>query len=461
MGTFLTFLGGVGTVTGSRTLVEYGDHRILVDAGMFQGPRDIRRRNWDPFPRDPATIDAVVLTHAHLDHCGYLPALVRDGYEGPVYCTPNSAELIAIVLRDSARLQEEDTEYAKKKGYSRHAQPRPLYDSEDAERALGLIHTVDFDTPFHPADGFTATFTPAGHILGAAILTVRTDEGKSVVFSGDLGRDNHPLLRPPAHPMHADALVLESTYGDRRHETEVEGLERLADAIRRTLQRGGTVVIPAFAVDRTEVILKALRDLMGQQRIPQVPIHVDSPMALAALDVYRRAIADGDPEVRSGIVAVGPECIVPPNVHAASTPEQSMLLDRGGKHIIVSASGMGTGGRVVHHLKAVLPRPECTVILAGFQAVGTPGRMLLEGAQQMKFHGSYLRVRAEIVDIGSFSVHADADELIDWLGFMSPLPDQVFVNHGEPEAAAVLAQRIEDELDVVAVIPDQGERVRV
>ncbi len=461
MGTFLTFLGGVGTVTGSRTLMEYGDHRILVDAGMFQGPRDIRRRNWDPFPRDPATIDAVVLTHAHLDHCGYLPALVRDGYGGPVYCTPNSAELIAIVLRDSARLQEEDTEYAKKKGYSRHAQPRPLYDSEDAERALGLIQTVDFDTPFHPAEGFTATFTPAGHILGAAILTVLTDEGKSIVFSGDLGRDNHPLLDAPAHPVHADALVLESTYGDRDHESEAAGLERLADAIRRTIQRGGTVVIPAFAVDRTEVILKALRDLMGQQRIPQVPIHVDSPMALAALEVYRQAIADGDSEIRSGIVAAGPDCIVPPDVHAASTPEQSMLLDRGGKHIIVSASGMGTGGRVVHHLKAVLPRPECTVILAGFQAVGTPGRMLLEGAQQIKFHGSYIRVRAEIVDIGSFSVHADADELIEWLGFMSPLPVQVFVNHGEPEAAAALAQRIEDELDVVAVIPDQGERVRV
>ncbi len=461
MGTFLTFLGGVGTVTGSRTLVESGDHRILVDAGMFQGLRDIRRRNWDPFPRDPATIDAVVLTHAHLDHCGYLPALVRDGYEGPVYCTPNSAELVAIVLRDSARLQEEDTAYAKKKGYSRHAQPRPLYDSEDAERALGLIQTVDFDTPFHPAEGFTATFTPAGHILGAAILTVLTDEGKSIVFSGDLGRDNHPLLDAPAHPVHADALVLESTYGDRDHESEAAGLERLADAIRRTIQRGGTVVIPAFAVDRTEVILKALRDLMGQQRIPQVPIHVDSPMALAALEVYRQAIADGDSEIRSGIVAAGPDCIVPPDVHAASTPEQSMLLDRGGKHIIVSASGMGTGGRVVHHLKAVLPRPECTVILAGFQAVGTPGRMLLEGAQQIKFHGSYIRVRAEIVDIGSFSVHADADELIEWLGFMSPLPVQVFVNHGEPEAAAALAQRIEDELDVVAVIPDQGERVRV
>jgi len=461
MGTFCSFLGGVGTVTGSRTLVEYDDHRVLVDTGMFQGPREIRRRNWDPFPRDPTTIDAVIISHAHLDHCGYLPALVRDGYAGPVYCTPNSAELIAIVLRDSARLQEEDTAYAVKKGYSRHAQPRALYDSEDAEHALDLIQTIDFDTPFAPTPGFTATFTPAGHILGAAILTLRSDEGRSVVFSGDLGRDNHPLLRAPAHPAHADAVVLESTYGDRQHEPDEEGLERLADAIRRTFQRGGTVVIPAFAVDRTEVILKALRDLMGQQRIPQVPIHVDSPMALAALDVYRSSIADGDPEVRSGIIASGPECIVPPNVHAASTPEQSMMLDRGGKHIIVSASGMGTGGRVVHHLKALLPRPECTVILAGFQAVGTPGRMLLEGVQEMKFHGSYVRVRAEVVDIGSFSVHADADELIEWLGFMSPPPDQVFINHGEADAAAALAARIESELDLVAVTPDQGERIAI
>jgi len=461
MGTFLTFLGGVGTVTGSRTLLEYADSYVLVDAGMFQGPRDIRSRNWDPFPRDPAAIDAVVLTHAHLDHCGYLPALVRDGFTGPVYCTPNTAELAAIVMRDSARLQEEDTAYARKKGYSRHAQPRPLYDSDDAEKAISMLTTREFGHTFDAAPGVLAAFSPAGHILGAAVLTISTDNGRTVVFSGDLGRDNHPLLRAPVPPPHADAVVLESTYGDRAHEEEASGLERMADAIRRTIGRGGTVVIPAFAVDRTEVILKALRDLMDQQRIPQVPIHVDSPMALAALSVYRQAITDGDPEIRSAIVTEGPDCIVPSHVYEATTPEDSMQLDRGGKHIIVSASGMGTGGRVVHHLKALLPRPECTVILAGFQAVGTPGRLLLEGAQEMKFHGQYVRVRAEIVDVGSFSVHADADELIDWLAHIQPPPAQVFINHGEADAAAALTARIEQELDLVAVMPEQGERVRV
>ena len=461
MSTFLTFLGGVGTVTGSRTLVEFGDHTVLVDAGMFQGPREIRRRNWDAFPCDPSSLDAIVLTHAHLDHCGYLPALVRDGYVGPAFCTSNTAELAAIVMRDSARLQEEDTTYARKKGYSRHAQPRPLYDLDDAERAIALLSVVDFGSTFELASGLQATFAPAGHILGAAVLTVTTAEGRTIAFSGDLGRDNHPLLRAPSPPLHADAVVLESTYGDRVHEDEEVGLERMADAIRRTIARGGTVVIPAFAVDRTEVILKALRDLMGQQRIPQVPIHVDSPMALAALGVYRRAIDDGDPEIRSAIVANGPDCIVPPHVYEATTPEESMRLDRGGKHIIVSASGMGSGGRVVHHLKALLPRPECTVILAGFQAVGTPGRLLLEGAQEMKFHGTYVRVRAEIVDVGSFSVHADADELVAWLARMQPPPAQVFINHGEPEASAALAARIERELDLAAVMPEQGERVRV
>jgi metallo-beta-lactamase family protein len=460
MGTFLTFLGAVGTVTGSRTLVEHSDRTVLVDCGLFQGPREIRRRNWEPFPRDPATLDAIVLTHAHLDHCGYLPALVRDGYGGPVYCTPNTAALAAIVLRDSARLQEEDTSYARRKGYSRHAQPRPLYTAEDAERAIDLFTHVEFHQPFQAAPGITATLSPAGHILGAGLLHVVTPEG-DVTFSGDLGRDNHPLLRAPEAPSSAGAVVLEATYGDRRHVDPDEGIEQLADAIRRTIARGGTVLIPAFAVDRTEILLKVLRDLVGQQRIPAVPIHVDSPMALAALDIYREAIAEGDREIRAEIIAAGPDCIVPAHVHAASTPEESMKLDRGGRHIVISASGMGSGGRVVHHLKAMLPRPECTVILAGYQAVGTPGSQLLQGVEQIKMHGRYVPVRAEIVDVGAFSVHADADGLLAWLAAVQPPPHEVFLNHGEPASAAALAGRIRHELGLVAVLPEQGERVRI
>jgi metallo-beta-lactamase family protein len=460
MGTFLTFLGAVGTVTGSRTLVEHDGHSVLVDCGLFQGPRAIRRRNWEPFPLDPTTIDAIVLTHAHLDHCGYLPALVRDGYRGPVYCTPNTAQLAAIVLRDSARLQEEDTAYARRKGYSRHAQPRPLYAHKDAERAIELFTTVHFHQSFEAAPGITATLTPAGHILGAGLLHMVTSEG-DIVFSGDLGRDNHPLLRAPDPPPAAKAVILEATYGDRRHADVDEGIEQLADGIRRTIARGGTVLIPAFAVDRTEILLKVLRDLVGHQRIPAVPIHVDSPMALAALEVYRAAIERGDHEILTEIVAIGPDCITPAHVFAASTPEESMKLDRGGRHIVISASGMGSGGRVVHHLKAMLPRPECTVILAGYQAAGTPGRQLLEGAEQLKVHGRYVPVRAEIVDVGAFSVHADADGLLRWLGGIQPPPTQVFINHGEPAAAEVLAEHIRHDLGLVAVLPEQGERVRV
>jgi metallo-beta-lactamase family protein len=459
---FLTFIGANGTVTGSKTLVEAGHGQFLVDCGLFQGPREVRSRNWDPFPIDPATLASVVLTHAHLDHCGYLPALVRDGFDGPVYCSPNSAELVPIILRDSAKLQGEDAAWARKKGFSRHAQPEPLYDINDAERAIAMLRPVEFEVDLHPVDGVTAQFDHAGHILGSSIVTI-TDEadGRTVVFSGDLGRGNHPLLSPPHPPGDADAIVIESTYGNREHEDVEAEIDEMAAAITRTLKRGGTVVIPAFAVDRTEVLLKALRTLQDHQRIPVAPIHVDSPMALAAMRVYVQAIQDGDPEISTATIAEGPDAIDMPNVHEATTPEQSMALDRGGARIIISASGMGSGGRVTHHLKALLPDRDNTVLLVGFQAVGTPGRMLLDGAHEIKIHGQYVPVRAEIVEIEAFSVHADASELVDWLMSCADKPSQVFVNHGEPEAAQALADRIRHEWDVAVVVPQPGERIRV
>jgi metallo-beta-lactamase family protein len=459
---FLTFIGAVGTVTGSKTLVEAGHGQFLVDCGMFQGPREVRSRNWDPFPVDPATLASVVLTHAHLDHCGYLPALVRDGFDGPVYCSPNSAELVPIILRDSAKLQAEDTAWARKKGFSRHAQPEPLYDINDAERAIAMLWPVEFEIDFHPVDGVTAQFDHAGHILGSSIVTI-TDEadGRTVVFSGDLGRGNHPLLSAPHPPDDADAIVIESTYGNREHGDVEAEIDEMAAAITRTLKRGGTVVIPAFAVDRTEVLLKALRTLQDHQRIPVAPIHVDSPMALAAMRVYVRAIQDGDPEISTSTIAEGPDAIDMPNVHEATTPEQSMALDKGGARIIISASGMGSGGRVTHHLKALLPDRDNTVLLVGFQAVGTPGRMLLDGAHEIKIHGQYVPVRAEIVEIEAFSVHADSSELVDWLRSCSTPPRQVFVNHGEPAASEALAERIRRELDVAVDVPQAGERVRI
>lgn len=463
----LTFLGGVGTVTGSKTLVEPesdagASARLLVDCGLFQGPREVRSRNWEPFPIDPASIDAIILSHAHLDHCGYLPALVRDGFSGPVYCSPNTAELVPIILSDSARLQEEDTAWARKKGFSRHTDPQPLYDAQDAQAAVELLHPVEFGREFTPVPGIVARLEVGGHILGSSTVTLtEVARGRTVVFSGDLGRGNHPLLRSPAPPSAADAVILESTYGDRAHGDVDTEIDEMAAIITRTLKRGGTVVIPAFAVDRTEVLLRALHTLLSQQRIPLAPIHVDSPMALAALRVYLAAIRDADPEILPSIVAEGPEAIDLPHLHEATTPEQSMALDRGGARIIVSASGMGSGGRVTHHLKALLPDRDTCVLLVGYQAVGTPGRMLLDGAHEIKIHGQYVPVRAEIAEIEAFSVHADADELVAWLASCQPLPTQVFVNHGEPDAAEALAARIRRDLDIAVDVPEAGERVRV
>jgi metallo-beta-lactamase family protein len=460
MGIFLTFLGANATVTGSKTMVEAPGGRFLVDCGMFQGPHEIREHNWEPFPVPPGDIAAVLLTHAHLDHCGYLPALVRDGFTGPIHCTPNTAALASIVLRDSAKLQEEDTTFARRKGFSRHTSPRALYEMDDAESAIAQFAPVSFRTEFHPVPGITATFEPAGHILGSSTVVI-TDGTKSVVFSGDLGRNSHPLLRPPSPPTDADAIVVESTYGNRTHEDVDQALEQMAQAITRTIKRGGTVVIPAFAVDRTEVLLKALHDLQDTNRIPKVPIHVDSPMALAAMRVYRDAIADGDPEICSAAIAQGVDIISPANLFESKTPDESKRLDLGGARIIISASGMGTGGRVIHHLKALLPDRDNTVILAGFQAVGTPGRALIDGAEEMKFHGKYVRVRAEILNVEGFSVHADAQELLHWLQSSGGNPEQIFVNHGEPEASAALARRICEEMDIVAVVPAFGERVAI
>ena len=457
---FLTFLGATGTVTGSKTLVETDGGDFLVDCGLFQGPREIRSRNWERFPRDPASIASVALTHAHLDHCGYLPALVRDGFVGPIYCTPNTAALAAIVMRDSAKLQEEDADFAHRKGYSRHDPPKALYVIDDAMQAIEQLSEVEFRTDFHPVPGTIARFDPAGHILGSSTLTI-SDGARTVAFSGDLGRDNHPLLIRPESPVDADVIVVESTYGDREHENWDAEIDEMAAAITRTIKRGGTVVIPAFAVDRTEVLLTALHDLQDTHRIPKVPIHVDSPMALAAMRVYREAIENSDPELTSAAIAQGPDIFAPANLFEATTPEQSKRLDLGGARIIISASGMGTGGRVVHHLKAMLPDHDNCVILAGYQGVGTPGRALLDGARELKLHGKYVEVNATIVDVGAFSVHADATELIDWLREASAPPSRVYVIHGEPGPSAALAGRITATLGISAEVPETGDRVEV
>lgn len=454
----LTFLGAVDTVTGSRFLLESGDTRLLVDAGLYQGLASHRRRNWEPFPADPRTIDHVVLTHAHLDHTGYLPRLVKDGFRGRVTCTPETAELAAIVLRDSAHLQQEDARYANSEGFSKHRPALPLYDDLDVTRTLELFVPVELDHAVDLAPGVSATLRSAGHILGSATVALQLEEHR-VGFSGDLGRPHHPLLRPPADPPDVDTLVVESTYGDRRH--PVPDPRLLADAVSRTVARGGSVLIPAFAVDRTELVLLELRRLMARGEIPEVPIYVDSPMALAAMDAYRRAAARGGPQLREearDLVADFDSRLV----HAVHDPQGSMRLNGPRKpSIIISASGMASGGRVVHHLAHQLPDRRNTVVLTGYQAEGTRGRQLVEGARQVKIHGHYVPVRAEIVDVPDFSVHSDAREMLAWLGRAPRPPRTVYVVHGEPRSAAALARLIADELGWTAVVPSYGERVLV
>jgi len=454
--TSLTFLGAAGTVTGSKFLVGAGQTQVLVDAGLFQGLKALRRRNWDPLGVPATSLDAVVVSHAHLDHCGYLPALVRQGYNGRILLTEDTAALAEIVLRDSAKLQEEDARYAAGRGFSKHRRPKPLYDIDDVERTLPLFTVVDFDTEVAVADGISARLPTAGHILGSTSPVV-TVNGATMAFSGDLGRSNHPLLRPPPPPAAGGVMIVESTYGDRVHPPDPAGV--LAEAICRTVERGGSVVIPAFAVDRTELLLLALQDLLRAGRIPRVPVFVDSPMALRGLDVYRTAITAGHADLRPDLP---PDVLDDENVRTAhSAAESEALNDPAQPSILISASGMASGGRVLHHLKSMLPDPRHSVLMVGYQAIGTRGRDLVDGASQVKIHGEYVPVKAEVVDVQGFSVHADSDELMAWIGSAPQPPRVVYVVHGEPTAAAALARRIGTELGWLAVVARDGERVRV
>jgi metallo-beta-lactamase family protein len=453
----LTFLGGTGTVTGSRFLLRRGDGRYLVDCGLYQGERQWRRRNWEPFVPPADTIDHVVLTHAHLDHCGYLPALVRQGFSGPVSCSAGTAALAGIVLRDSAHLQVEDAQAAREQGWSRHDPPLPLYDAADAEQAIALFGPHPYGERVALADDVTCTLSRAGHILGSSSVLVDV-AGARVLFSGDLGRSAHPLLVPRDDPPAAATVVIESTYGDRTHPTaQDEPHEVLADAVRRTIRRGGSVVVPAFAIDRTELVLHELARMVRAGVIPDVPVYVDSPMALASLAAYRRP--DLRPELRSD---VGEDFFDLRGVKAARTVEESMRLNQPRRPcIIVSASGMATGGRVVHHLRYLLPDSRNTVVLTGYQAAGTRGRALQDGAHQLKMHGRYVPVRAEVVMDEEFSVHSDAGELLAWLQRLPSPPETVYVVHGEPEASRALARRVEAETGWCVVVPEVGEKVRL
>jgi metallo-beta-lactamase family protein len=447
----LTFLGATGTVTGSKFLLDDGRVQVLIDCGLFQGFKQLRLRNWQPLPLAASAIDAVVLTHAHIDHSGHLPVLARAGYRGAVYCTPSTAALCRLLLPDAARLLELDAAYANHKGYSKHRPALPLYTVADAEQALELLQPVDFGERFALPGGRRASFTRAGHILGAASVCVEA-HGLRVLFSGDLGRGGDILMDPPEPRPDADVVVMESTYGDRLHDP-VDPTDALGDAVRRTAARGGTVLIPAFSVGRTQALLVLLHRLRAAGRIPEIPIHIDSPMAIAATGLYARHAADHrlDPATCAAAFALP---------RYAREVGESQALDRpAGPQIVISASGMATGGRVVHHLKRFAPGPEHLILLAGYQAAGTRGAALAAGAKEIKIHGRYVPVRAEVAALASLSAHADQRELLAWLA-AGPRPRRLFLVHGEPGPADALRLAIRERLGWDAEVPDYRDTVQ-
>jgi metallo-beta-lactamase family protein len=433
----LTFMGAAGTVTGSRYLLEHDGKRVLVDCGLFQGLKQLRLRNWDALPVEASTIDAVVLTHAHIDHSGYLPALARQGFRGPVFATEATRDLCTLLLPDAGHLQEEDAYYANRHGFSRHHPALPLYTEEDGRQVLRLFRTRDFGEEFEPVAGVHLRFTRAGHILGAASVHVRWDQG-SLLFSGDLGREEDILMHPPEPPPAADHVVVESTYGDRAHEI-LEAATQFAEVINRTAARGGVVVVPAFAVGRAQALLYLVATLKRERRIPDLPVFLNSPMAADVTALYHKHRS----EHRLDAEQCRLMCQVGKIVNSAD--DSRKLNEIRFPAVIISASGMATGGRVVHHLKAFAPDHRNTILLAGYQAAGTRGAALVAGAREVKIHGDYVKVRAEVASLGSLSAHADRGELLGWLARLPRAPRRVFVTHGEPVAADSLRQAIEEQ----------------
>ncbi|HEY7685995.1 MAG TPA: MBL fold metallo-hydrolase [Gemmatimonadales bacterium] len=455
----LQFLGAAQTVTGSMHLVSANGRRVLLDCGLFQGLKELRERNWREPPFDPTSLDAVVISHAHIDHTGSLPLLVRRGYRGPIYCTPATGELLGVLLPDSAHLQEEEAERANRHGYSKHKPALPLYTAADAQRALGQLRPAGYGKPFPVAGGITVTYRRAGHILGAATVDVQLGAGPRIVFSGDLGRYDRPILPDPEPVAEADVLLLESTYGDRTHP---EGAaDELARIVNDTARRGGTLLVPAFVVDRTQELLWILQRLEDEQRIPVLPVYVDSPSATEVTKIYHRHAEDHDADMRSEIQD-GQDPLRPDRLQFCSTVEQSKRLnDINGPVIIVSASGMATGGRILHHLQRRLPDARTTVLFVGFQAAGTRGRALQDGAKSLKMFGGMVPVRARVEILHGLSAHADQLETLRWLaGFRRP-PRQTYLVHGEPRAADALAAAIQARYQWSVRAARDGEQVEL
>lgn len=452
------FLGGAGAVTGSKYLIDLGEFEFLVDCGLYQGSRTLRDRNWDKFPMPPMDMEAIILTHAHLDHIGYLPKLVKQGFSGPIYCTEATAELAKILLLDSGKLQEEEAEFARKKGYSKHENPQPLYTMEDAEAVFPKLVPQDFERPFKIRPNVTVTYYHAGHILGAAIVKIQIkgdQQEKKLVFSGDLGRYHDPILYPPARIPKADILWIESTYGD-RVSPPVKAEDELGRAIRDTFDRGGLVIIPAFAVGRTQLVIYYLFQLMEKGKIPKVPIFLDSPMAINATKLYLDF--KNDHQLTAVLEDEDNHPFDHPQLHYFQKQEHSRSLNEyRGNAIIISASGMATGGRVLHHLFHHISDEKNGVVFVGYQAEGTRGRRLIEGEPEIRIYGREIPVKAKIYQIEGLSAHADQNELMDWAEGFTDKPKMTFIIHGEEKSASVLGSKLHEELGWRTIIPQYLE----
>ncbi len=445
-------------------MLEVGGSRAMIDCGLFQGLKELRLRNWEPLPINPTSISWVLLTHAHIDHTGYLPRLVKDGFSGPVYATTGTACLVKILLPDSARLQEEDAEYANRKQYSKHKPALPLYDEQDAERAIRHLRAVQYNEEVRLSKFISARFLAAGHILGSSFIAVdvseRDREPFRILFSGDVGRYDEPILNDPSPVDEADYLLVESTYGNRLHE-QTNPKERLDKIINETAERGGKIIIPAFAVGRTQLLVYYLRELEDEGRIPVLPVYVDSPMGASTTRIYMRHTEDHDFDMQR-LANLQRNPLATHNFFLVQGRSGSKALNKmQGPAIIISASGMATGGRVLHHLAQHLPDPASTVVLVGYQAAGTRGRRLQDGEKELKIHGEMIRVNARVETIGSLSAHADSAELMRWLKGFKRAPRATFIIHGEPDAAAALRERIASELGWNALVPAYKEKVEL
>jgi metallo-beta-lactamase family protein len=478
----LTFLGAARTVTGSKYLLDTGTSKVLIDAGLFQGLKELRERNWLSFPIPASEIDAIVLTHAHLDHCGYLPRLVSQGFRGRIFCTAGTLDLCRIVLPDAGRIQEEDAANANRHGYSRHAPALPLYTETDAFRAISQLQPVGYDRPMPVVPGVEVDFVNAGHLLGSAYARIRLAD-RTILFGGDLGRFGRPVLPDPSTVTEADYLLVESTYGNRVHHQDDDGTQ-LAEIVKATAERGGRIIIPSFAIGRVEELLYWLKRLEDERRIPVLPVFLDSPMAVDALSRYQQRLAELDPgmnpESRDDKAPHGPadheERVAERQRHAqqerqvcafcterfrtiSTAAESKQLTQSKMPAIVISASGMATGGRVLHHLKAGLPDPRNTVLFVGYQAAGTRGRQLVDGEKVVKIHGEMVPVQARVELVESMSAHADSTEILRWLGGFTKPPRLTFIVHGEPVAMEALSGAIHDRLGWITKMPEHGETV--